>query len=77
MANQNGGTAADPNQRAEAPGQPQDQQKETTPKEGEFRNVETGVNSPGQFNDDYESAQEDKISEEEARTEKEGSTGKS
>jgi len=75
MTNENAVTPADPAQRNEAPDQPQQDPKQ--PKEGDFRNVETGVNNPGQFDDNFETEQEDQISEEEARTEDEGRTGKS
>jgi hypothetical protein len=46
-------------------------------REGSFKNVETGVNNPGNFDDDFAADEENKISQEEARTEKEGRTGKS
>lgn len=39
--------------------------------EGSYRNAETPVNSKEDFGDDYESGQENEISGEEARTEKE------
>ena len=40
------------------------------------KNIETPVNNPGYFDDDYESGVEDEISEDEAKTENEGSAGK-
>jgi hypothetical protein len=66
------GTAPDPSQAGDA--QPQQEQ---TNHEGDFRNVETSVNSKKYFDDDFESQQEDQMSTEEADTEKEGRTGKS
>jgi hypothetical protein len=45
--------------------------------EGQFRNAETQANRAADFDDDFESSQENQIAEEESRTEKEGQTGKS
>jgi len=45
--------------------------------EGSYKNVETSVNSPESFGDDYESQAEDELTEEEPKTEKDGRTGKS
>jgi hypothetical protein len=45
-------------------------------REGDYENVETSVNNPSYFNDDYESQQEDEITEEEPKTEKEQREGK-
>jgi len=75
--NENSRMGSDPSQRSDAPEQPQTDQKEQTPKEGEYRNVETSVNNPEYFGDDYESRQEDEIAEGNAATEDEGQTGKS
>ena len=41
----------------------------TPPSQQEYKNIETSVNSPSYFDDDYEVKQEDKISSEEAKTE--------
>ena len=46
-------------------------------REGEYKNIETSVSNKESFNDDYESSAEDELTREEARTEKEGQTGKS
>ena len=48
-----------------------DLQSKEEPKEGEYRNVETSVNNPSYFGDEYEAEQENEISREEARTENE------
>ena len=40
--------------------------------EGDYRNVETSVNNPDYFGDDYESQQEDELTMEEPKTEKAG-----
>lgn len=47
------------------------------PKEGEYRNIETSVNNPSYYDDDYEVKQEGEISGEEARREKEIRTERS
>ena len=47
------------------------------PSEGEFRNVQTSVNNPENFDDSYESEAEDELTMEEPKTEKDSSTGKS
>lgn len=46
-------------------------------REGNYKNVQTSVNNPSSFDNRYQSKQEDKIADEEAKTEKEGRTGKS
>ena len=68
------GMQPDPSQSGNEPGSTTDSKNGG---EGSFRNVETSVNSRESFGDDYESQQEDEISREEAKTEKEGRTGKS
>ena len=73
---ENSRMGSDPAQRNEAPDQPENDRKESVPREGEYRNVETGTTNPEQFNDEYESRREDQLSEEEARREKEGKTSK-
>lgn len=45
--------------------------------EGEYKNVETSVNNPSNFDDSYELEEEDEITMEEPKTEKDGSAGKS
>jgi len=65
------GTPLNPSERGSDSAGPQkkgDQQNEEA-KEGEYRNVETTVNSPSYFDDDYEVAQENEISRKEAETE--------
>lgn len=57
--------------------QPETDRRQNTPQEGEYRNVETGADSREDFGDDYEAEQENEIGREEAKTEKEGRTGKS
>lgn len=46
-------------------------------KEGEYKNVETSVNNPSNFDDSYESEKEDEITIEEPKTERDGSVEKS
>ena len=46
-------------------------QQQEKPKEGDFRNIETAVDNPSNFDDDYAAEQEEKISEQEASTEDE------
>jgi hypothetical protein len=53
------------------------QQQQQGAKEGDFRNAETAVNKASDFDDDYESTQENQMTEEEARTERQGRDGKS
>lgn len=60
------------NNRKHSPDEPKNQGA----REGDYKNVETSVNSPSSFDDDYESKQEDEITREEAKTEKEGRVGK-
>ena len=55
------------NNKKHSPDNPQNQGA----REGEYKNVETSVNNPSYFNDDYESQQEDELTEEEPKTEKE------
>jgi hypothetical protein len=43
----------------------------------QYKNIETSVNNPAYFDDDYESRAEDELTEEEPKTEKDGRTGKS
>ncbi|HEX2607366.1 MAG TPA: hypothetical protein VHK91_08305 [Flavisolibacter sp.] len=45
-------------------------------KDGEYKNIETSVNNPSYFNDDFETDQEDAITDEEARTEDENQNTK-
>ncbi len=76
LSKQKGGTPLNPSERdsgASTPQRKQDQQK-SEPREGEYRNVETAVNNPSYFNDDYETEQEAQISREEARTKNENDT---
>lgn len=47
------------------------------PQEGDYRNIETSVNNPSYFDDDYEAKQEGEMSKEEAASEKENRTGRS
>lgn len=53
-----------------------DQQNQNA-QQGQYKNIETSVNDPSSFDDSYESKKEDKISEDEAKTEREGRVGKS
>ena len=55
----------------------QSSEEQKTPQEGDYRNIETPVNNAASFGDDYESQQEDELTMEEPKTEKEGRTGKS
>lgn len=50
--------------------QPQRHEKQQ-PNEGDYRNIETAVNSPSQFNDDYAAKQDAAIAQKEADTEDE------
>jgi len=68
------GTTPDPSQSNNNQGAGQSEQES---QEGSFSNVETGVNSKEYFDDDFESQEEDEITREEPRTEKDGRTGKS
>lgn len=45
-------------------------------KEGDAKNIETSVNNPGYFDDDYESKAEEEITGEESKTGNEGRAGK-
>ena len=56
---------------------PQTGQQNSTPQEGDYRNVETAVNNKEYFGDEYEIEQEDELTMEEPKTEKAGKTGKS
>ncbi|MFL5739011.1 MAG: hypothetical protein ACJ75B_02240 [Flavisolibacter sp.] len=48
----------------------------TSGNEGKYKNIETSVNNPEYFSDEVESSMENEISEDEARTEKEGRSEK-
>lgn len=65
------------NERNGAKPRPQTHQAEEGAREGDYRNVETSVNKKEDFDDAYESAAEDELTNEEPRTENEGQTGKS
>jgi hypothetical protein len=39
-------------------------------REGNYKNIETSVNNPAYFNDDYESRAEDEIARQESKSEK-------
>ena len=58
--------------RKHSPDEPQNQGA----REGDYKNIETSVNNPSYFDDSYESQQEDAITEEEPKTEKEQQEGK-
>jgi len=49
-----------------------DEPKNQGAREGDYKNVETSVDNPSSFDDRYESKQEDEITMEEPKTEKEG-----
>jgi hypothetical protein len=42
----------------------------------EYQNIETSVNNPNYFDEDYANDQEDQMASRDARTEDEGTTGK-
>jgi hypothetical protein len=46
-------------------------------REGEYKNIETSVNNPASFDDSYASKQEDEMTREELKTEKEKRSEKS
>lgn len=48
-----------------------DQQQNIGSKAGDYKNIETAVNNPSYFDNDYAAHQEDKITEKEHRTEDE------
>jgi hypothetical protein len=77
--NQKRGTPLNPSERGGDSANPkrEDSQQNEKPKEGEYRNIETSVNNPSYFDDDYEVKQENEISKEEARREKEIRAGRS
>jgi hypothetical protein len=58
-----------------APGGQNSQKEEAG--EGSYRNVETSVNNKDYFDDEEEVRQEDRIAEDEAKSEKKERTGKS
>lgn len=45
--------------------------------QGDYKNIETAVNNPSYFDDDYAAKQEDEITEQEHKTQKEGRVGRS
>lgn len=51
---------------ANAPQDP-DRDQSRLPREGDYRNVETSVNDPSYYDDDYEVRQENEIQRDEAR----------
>jgi hypothetical protein len=53
------------------------QQQNREAKQGNYKNIETSVNNPSSFDDDYAAKEEDKITEREHKTEKEGRVGRS
>lgn len=73
VSNKKRGTPANPSERGSDSANPQTKpdQGHREPKEGEYRNIETSVNNPSYFDDDYEVKQDNKIVEDEARREKE------
>ena len=60
------------NNRKHPPDKPQNQGA----REGHYNNVETPVNNPAYFNDDYESRAEDEIARQESKSEKEQRTNR-
>lgn len=54
-----------------------EKQENTGAQQGNYKNIETAVNNPSYFDDDYEVEQENKITEHEHKTEDEGRVGKS
>ncbi len=73
VSNKKRGTPANPSERGGDSGHPQTPpgQRNTEPKEGEYRNIETSVNNSSYFDDDYEVEQDNKIAEDESKSEKE------
>ena len=73
VSNKKRGTPANPSEGGSGSGNPQTPpaQRSTEPKEGEYRNIETSVNNPSYFDDDYEVEQDNKIAEDESKSEKE------
>jgi len=56
--------------------QPSQEERRNGPNEGDYRNVETSVNNPDSFGDDYEADQEEEFTEEQVRDDNEGRDGK-
>jgi hypothetical protein len=52
------------------------QQQNQQTGDGNYKNIETSVNNRNYFDDDYEVGEEDRISSEEAKTEKEPRVGR-
>lgn len=73
LSNKKRGTPSNPSEGGAGSGNPQTppSHRNTEPKEGDYRNIETSVNNPSYFDDDYEVEQENKIAEDEAKRERE------
>ena len=74
VSSKKGGTPTNPSERGSDSANPQTKpdQRNTEPKEGEYRNIETSVNNPSYFDDEYEAQQDNQIVEDESKREKEG-----
>jgi|GEM_PF-6377690 len=64
------------NDPAQSNRQPSQDERQNGPGEGDYRNVETSVNSADSFGDDYEAEQEEEFTEEQVRNDDEGRDGK-
>lgn len=73
VSRQKRGTPLNPSEGGSEANTPQREggQQKQKPQEGDYRNVETSVNNPSYFDDDYETKQEDKISRDEVKSAKE------
>lgn len=73
LSQQKRGTPLNPSEGGSEANNPQKEreQPKQKPQEGDYRNVETSVNNPSYFDDDYEAKQEDEISKDEAGRAKE------
>ena len=61
------GMPLNPSEGGSPAGSPQDNLQNRQLQEGDYRNVETSVNNPSYFDDDYEVRQENEIERDQAR----------
>lgn len=72
LSRQKRGTPLNPSEGGSETNTPQREggHQKQKPQEGDYRNVETSVNNPSYFDDDYETKQEDKILRDEVKSAK-------
>ena len=62
------GTAPDPSESGDNPNNPQQSQRNEKPKEGDYRNVKSGVSNNEEFDDEYEIERENDLNEEQVHS---------